>query len=136
MPTLLAVDDDQDTLDLYDAIFGKLGYRVVRCNDAAQVPSLVKDLDPECVIMDLCMPDVCQGLAATQCIKSDPATCDVPVVVVTGKTDDYTCMKVYDTGASDIVTKPFDTTDIVSRVKPLITLSAVRKLTSKMMKKI
>lgn len=135
MPTLLTVDDDQATLDLYGVIFGKLGYNVVQCTNAEDVPELVKRIDPECVLMDLCMPDIYHGLAATQCIKSDPDTCDVPVVVVTGKTDDYTCMKVYDIGAADIVSKPFDTADIVKRVKPLITLSAVRKLTSKMANK-
>jgi signal transduction histidine kinase/DNA-binding response OmpR family regulator len=79
---ILAVDDDPAALDVIDAALTPAGYDVIRADGGRQALDVAHARPPSLVICDLVMPDL-DGFAVVASLKADPATRDVPILVVT-----------------------------------------------------
>jgi len=82
---VVAIDDDPVDLDLIEAVLGPEGYAVLRAAGGEEGIRLVRDERPAVVLLDLLMPGV-DGFAVVERLRADPATADVPIVVLTSKT--------------------------------------------------
>lgn len=106
-PRLLIVDDEPDIREFLSLALGASGYDVRVAEDGIRAGSLVRELMPLAVILDVMMPGI-DGFSVLQGLRSDPATQELPVVMLTAKTSDADVWNGWESGASYYMTKPFD----------------------------
>jgi two-component system alkaline phosphatase synthesis response regulator PhoP len=111
----LVAEDDQDIAELIAHHLGKAGYfsQVVYSGD--KVLSLVKDEPPRLIILDLMLPGQ-NGLDICRAIRSDSRSSNIPIIMVTAKTEETDRIVGLELGADDYVTKPFSPKELISRV--------------------
>jgi CheY-like chemotaxis protein len=117
MKSLLLVDDDLAVLKSLDKLFRKTGYEVICCTDGRQALAWVKKRGFDLVVIDIRMSDL-DGVETVRAIKEARKACcqpDIPVVFITGYSDVVAVDKAKTFG--DVVLKPFDLEDLLSRVK-------------------
>ncbi|MBD1364540.1 response regulator transcription factor [Mucilaginibacter sp. ZT4R22] len=115
---VLAIDDDEDILEILNIIFQESGYEVVLSN-TGEVAEHIRVIQPDIVLLDVSIvgsdksgPDICKE------IKSQLETSHVPVVLVSGEPG--LAVIVQECGADSYVTKPFDIFRLLSKVEELI----------------
>jgi CheY-like chemotaxis protein len=81
---VLVVDDDPAVREQLSSILGERGYRVETASGGAEGLALIRQHRPDAVILDLMMPDV-DGFTVLERLRADPATLDLPVIVLTAK---------------------------------------------------
>lgn len=116
---ILAVDDDPIILDLLAAIFGQGGFSDVELvpSGAAALQMIEQEEVPfDCLIVDLNMPGM-DGIALTQRVRMNPRYLTTPIIVLTARHDNIAVESAFGAGANDYITKPFEVSDIVTRVQ-------------------
>ena len=114
--TILAVDDDLDTLIGLSIRLRAAGYHVLIAGDAANaVHSAVKD-SPDLIVLDISMPGG-NGFIVLDLLKSDLATASIPVIVLTGRDAAATEEKVLAMGAAAFLRKPPDNAALLRAVE-------------------
>jgi CheY-like chemotaxis protein len=78
---VLIAEDDLPLLDLYDKKFTKAGYEVIRAEDGGEAVKAAKEKSPDICLLDVMMP-VMNGFEVLKKVKSDPATSEIPVVIL------------------------------------------------------
>ncbi|MEU2358615.1 HAMP domain-containing protein [Streptomyces misionensis] len=115
--TVLVVDDDARNLFALSGILELHGFRVLHAENGRKgIETLVSNPDVELVLMDVMMPEM-DGYAATAEIRRMPQYADLPVIAVTAKAMHGDREKSLASGASDYVTKPVDTRDLIACVR-------------------
>ena len=117
MPHVLIVDDDPVVADLVAFRLRRMGLEVTVETDGESGLAAVHRLRPDLVVLDWLMPrmdglEVCRALRA----DADPALARTPVLMLTGKSQEPDLERGFAAGATDFVTKPFSTRELVSRV--------------------
>jgi CheY-like chemotaxis protein len=82
--TVLVIDDDPLDLELVELVLAPAGFTVLRANSGTEGVRLVRERQPGVVLLDLLMPDM-DGFAVVEMLRGEPATADVPIVVLTHK---------------------------------------------------
>ena len=112
---ILVVEDDQDIAELVAHHLGKAGYLSDVVHSGDKVPSLVQDKPPDLIILDLMLPGQ-NGLDICRAIRSDSRSSNIPIIIVTAKTEETDRIVGLELGADDYVTKPFSPKELISRV--------------------
>ena len=117
MPHVLVVDDDPVIADLVAFRLGRLGLQISVETDGEAGLAATRELRPDLVVLDWMMPrmnglEVCRALRA----DIDPALARTPVVLLTAKAQEPDLERGFAAGATDFVTKPFSTRELISRV--------------------
>ncbi len=86
--TILVVDDEPDVVRYLNALFTDAGYEVLEALDGVQAVKLARETHPDLITLDITMPEE-SGLRAYRELVEDPATRDIPVVVVTGVSPEF-----------------------------------------------
>jgi CheY-like chemotaxis protein len=81
---VLAVDDDEDALEIIRRMLGGMAYHVISATDGASGLDVIRERIPDVVLLDLMMPGM-NGFEILSKLRADPATKDLPVIVVTAK---------------------------------------------------
>lgn len=112
--TILIVDDEPINLELVTAVFADSSNIIVfTAQDGLEALEIIKKKVPDLIILDLRMPRM-TGLEVLEYLKSDPSTLTVPVIVLSG--DEEERKKALKMGASDFISKPFDTEELKIRI--------------------
>ncbi|MFI1444782.1 HAMP domain-containing protein [Streptomyces fructofermentans] len=115
--TVLVVDDDARNLFALSGILELQGFRVLHADNGRKgIETLVNHPDISLVLMDVMMPEM-DGYTATTEIRRMPRYADLPIIAVTAKAMPGDREKSLASGASDYVTKPVDTDDLIARVR-------------------
>ncbi|MGA5039668.1 HAMP domain-containing protein [Streptomyces capoamus] len=115
--TVLVVDDDARNLFALSGILELHGFRVLHAENGRKgIETLLNHPDVELVLMDVMMPEM-DGYTATAEIRKMPQYADLPVIAVTAKAMQGDREKSLASGASDYVTKPVDTHDLIACVR-------------------
>jgi adenylate cyclase len=115
--TVLAVDDQPTNLRLLDAVLTPRGHRVLTAQSGAEAFALLETEDVDIVLLDIVMPEM-DGHEVCRRIRSNPATEFLPVVMITASGSEQR-LAALESGADDFVTKPFDQSELLARVKSL-----------------
>ena len=120
MPTsnvtvLIAEDSATQAMNLQYLLEG-CGYRVIVCVDGLQALAQARSERPDLIISDIVMPGM-DGFALCRAIKDDPGLSDVPVLLVTSLRDPEDVLRGLDAGADSFITKPFEESFLVNRVR-------------------
>ena len=125
-PRLLVVDDEEDLLELVRYNLSKEGYAVECVTSGEEALKAVRREPPDLVVLDLMLPAV-DGLEVCRRIKTDPKTRDVPILMLTAKSEEGDMIAGLDRGADDYVAKPFSPRVLVARIKALLRREEARR---------
>ena len=117
MTHVLVVDDDPVLADLVAFRLGRLGLEISVESDGEAGLAAARALQPNLVVLDWMMPRM-NGLEVCQALRSDadPQLARTPVLLLTAKAQEPDLERGFAAGATDFVTKPFSTRELVSRV--------------------
>lgn len=113
MYTVLVCDDDKAILESIRIYLSQEGYEVLTASDGQEAIDLLADHDVHCLVLDIMMPKL-DGLSAMLKIRE---TNNVPVILLSAKSEDTDKITGLSFGADDYVTKPFNPLELVARVK-------------------
>lgn len=127
--TILIVDDSEDIALISARMLSSRGYGVITACDGQEALAIVARQRPSAMLLDVMMPRM-SGIEVLKALKADPATADIPVIMVTAKTTDDDVLAGYQEGADYYITKPFTADELVYGVSLVLghqpTQSAVR----------
>jgi two-component system phosphate regulon response regulator PhoB len=119
MARVLVVEDERDLQEVIAYNLRELGHDVVISGQGIPVAEMVREQRPDVVILDLMLPDV-SGLEVCRRLKSDPATRQIPVVMVTAKGAEVDRVVGFELGADDYVVKPFSVRELLLRIQVVL----------------
>jgi DNA-binding response OmpR family regulator len=115
-PRALVVDDEAPLVDLVRSYLEREGFDVAAATDGETAVDLVRELDPDVVVLDLMLPGM-DGIEACRRIR---AISDAYVVMLTARAEDVDKIVGLSTGADDYVTKPFSPGELVARIRAML----------------
>src|SRR6266496_96898 len=116
---ILVIEDETDVADLLTLNLRKAGYRVSMAADGASGLQKARDDRPDFIILDLMLPKM-SGLEVCRILKSDTATGQLPILMLTAKAEEIDRIVGLEFGADDYVTKPFSPREIVLRIRAIL----------------
>lgn len=117
--TLLVVEDEQDILNLLAYNLENAGYKVFKADNGTQGVVKARQHHPDLILLDLMLPDL-DGLEVCRRLKQDPNTRDIPIIMLTAKSEDNDIVHGLEAGADDYVTKPFSPKVLEARIKNVL----------------
>lgn len=115
---VLVVDDDASIVEMITLGFEDEGMNVLSAGDGAEALEVLRAKPVDVVVLDIMMPRV-DGWMALMEIRNDPAIADVPVIMLTAKTQELAKILAFKQGVQQYVTKPFNILELAARVKSL-----------------
>lgn len=116
MYNVLVCDDDKAILDSIEIYLQLEQYNVFRADDGKKALDIVENNDIQCIILDIMMPNL-DGLSATLKLREK---CNIPIILLSAKSEDIDKIQGLSFGADDYVTKPFNPLELMARVKSQI----------------
>ena len=103
--SILIVEDEPDTAEMFAEMIRLSGYRVLKCYGGASAMHMLMQEKPDAMILDIMMPDV-SGLEVLRYIRREPRLEKIPVIIVSAKSLPSDIKKGMDAGASMYLAKP------------------------------
>ncbi|MEH1856296.1 MAG: hybrid sensor histidine kinase/response regulator [Nostoc sp.] len=117
---ILAVDDTRDNLILVQAILESEGYEIDLASDGIKALQKIDQSPPDLILLDVMMPGI-DGYEVTRRIRKNPAISYIPILLITAF-HQSSVVEGLDAGADDFIRKPFDTDELLARVRSLLRL--------------
>jgi len=113
---VLIVDDDADIIELQKLYFEKEGYEVATCMQGDKAVATFNVTNPDIIILDLMLP----GMDGNDVCREIRKISDVPIIMLTARTDTLDRVVGLELGADDYVPKPFEPKELLARVKAVL----------------
>jgi DNA-binding response OmpR family regulator len=114
--SILVVEDEESIVELVRLYLTKEGFRVNVARDGQEALEMARRLPPDLVVLDLMLPRV-DGWEVCRRLRKES---NVPVIMLTARTDDVDKIVGLELGADDYVTKPFNPRELVARIKAVL----------------
>lgn len=129
---ILVVDDIRENLQVIAEVLESVGYGTTFATNGFQALDRLKTAKPDLIILDLMMPEM-NGLELCEKIKSNENLADIPIIFLTASEQQEHLIEAFEKGAVDYVTKPFNTAEILARVKIHLELKATQAKLKKLL---
>ena len=116
---ILVVDDEIYIVHILDFSLGIEGYEVMTALDGEQALAKVAQDRPDLIVLDIMMPKL-DGYETCKALKQNPATHDIPVILLSAKGRNVDQKIGFEVGADDYITKPFSPRKLVERINALL----------------
>lgn len=113
---ILVVDDDINICELLRLYLVKEGYSVVTCNDGMSAVAMNISEKPDLILLDIMLPQ----LDGWQVCREIRKNSNVPIIMLTAKSETFDKILGLELGADDYISKPFDTKEVIARVKAVL----------------
>lgn len=113
---ILIVEDEKDILDLIQFNLQKEGFKTIGAMTGKEALEKVKEKAPDLILLDLMLPGI-DGLEVCRRIRWDAKTKDIPILIVSAKTEESDIVAGLELGANDYITKPFSPKVLLARVR-------------------
>jgi DNA-binding response OmpR family regulator len=121
--TILVADDEPYVLRSLEFILKKEGYRVLTATDGQEALEKIQEKRPDLVFLDIQMPRM-DGNTVCQALRSEPATRDLHIIMITAKGQEVDRLQALESGADEFITKPYSPRKLVDRVREILGPSA------------
>lgn len=132
---ILIVDDIGENLQVLGNILSKEGFETSFALSGKQALSVVEDTLPDLILLDISMPGM-DGFEVCRILKKEELTKSIPIIFLTAKTEIDNMVHGFSLGADDYVTKPFNTLELLARVRAHVELKKSRDLIIEQNKKL
>ncbi|GAA5520765.1 sensor histidine kinase RcsC [Fodinibius salicampi] len=122
---ILIVDDIAKNIQLLGKVLDNQGYGVVAVTDSDRVLQTAKKHEPDLILLDIMMPGK-SGYEVCEELKSDQELSDIPIIFLTARSEEEDVIKGLNLGGSDYVTKPFNSGELLARIKTHLSLKRAR----------
>jgi len=116
---ILVVDDEPEAVELVEFNLKQAGYQVSTACDGGEALRKARSERPNLTVLDLMLPEM-DGLEVCKVLRRDPATAEIPIIMLTARATDVDRVVGLELGADDYLTKPFNMRELVLRVKKLL----------------
>jgi adenylate cyclase len=124
---ILIVDDEPFNLDLLEQELEEQGYAIEKAVDGKEALEKVPTFLPDVILLDYMMPNM-NGLEVLQRLRSDEKHKSIPVILLTAKATQEDKIRGLDAGADDYVIKPFDSFELLARVRAMLRIKQMHDL--------
>ncbi|MCR0984328.1 phosphate regulon transcriptional regulator PhoB [Roseomonas populi] len=118
-PTILVVEDEAPLLTLLRYNLEKQGFRVEEAADGPEALIRVAESKPDLMLLDWMLPAM-SGLEVCRQLRRRPETRDLPIIMVTARTEETDAVRALDTGADDHIGKPFTMDALLARIRAVM----------------
>jgi two-component system phosphate regulon response regulator PhoB len=118
-PTILVVEDEAPLMTLLRYNLEKQGFKVEEAADGQEALLRVSEARPDLVLLDWMLPAL-SGIEVCRQLRRRPNTRDLPIIMVTARTEDQDAVRALDTGADDYIAKPFAMEALLARIRALL----------------
>ncbi|MDO5360272.1 MAG: response regulator transcription factor [Jeotgalicoccus sp.] len=115
--TILIIEDDPSIVELLKLYLQQADYRIILASDGEDGLEKYYNENPDCILLDLMLPKM-DGIELCRMIRLDDSA--TPLIMLTGKGENYDIIKGLDTGADDYVVKPFNPNELMARIKSVL----------------
>ena len=126
--SIVVIEDESDILEVLKYNLEREGYRVRTCRDGESGLRLVREENPDMVLLDLMLPSL-DGIEICHRLREDPITRNLPVIMLTAKGEESDVVLGLGVGADDYVTKPFSTGELTARIRAVLRRTELSELT-------
>ncbi|KAF0810887.1 phosphate regulon transcriptional regulatory protein phoB [Alcanivorax sp. S71-1-4] len=116
---ILIVDDEPAIREMVAVALELADFEVLEAENAQQAHEIIVDARPELVLLDWMLPSV-SGIELARRLKRDEGTSEIPIIMLTAKSEEDNKIQGLDVGADDYITKPFSTRELISRIKAVL----------------
>jgi two-component system phosphate regulon response regulator PhoB len=120
---ILVAEDEPDVLSLISSNLVSAGFNVIKAENGSVALNQAKETLPSLIVLDLMLPEL-SGLEVCKLLKKEPATSQIPIIMLTAKAEEVDRIVGLELGADDYLTKPFSPRELVLRVKSVIRRAA------------
>ena len=113
------MDDEPVNLKLFDAFLVPQGYEVLHAHSGRQALDLIREQKVDLVLLDIMMPEM-NGYDVCRLIKEDPASANIPVIMITSLQIKKERIKGIEAGAEEFISKPIDQGEVLARITMLL----------------
>lgn len=117
--TILVVEDEREIQELIVYNLSKEGYQTAAVGTGEEALHAVNTARPDLVLLDLMLPGV-DGLEVARRLKGDPATRDLPIIILTAKAEEADIVSGLEVGADDYIPKPFSPRVLIARIRAVL----------------
>lgn len=114
--TILIVDDEQNIIELGQMYLEQEGYTVISATDGTVAYQQIIEDPPSLIVLDLMLP----GMDGLEICRRVRATSDIPIIMLTARSEDIDKIVGLELGADDYLTKPFNPRELVARVRAIL----------------
>lgn len=130
---ILVVDDEADLVDLVSYNLRKEGYIVDSASNGEIALSKIRKGNYDLLILDLLLPGI-QGVEICKILRNDPKTTNLPIIMLTAKSEEVDKILGLEMGADDYITKPFSPRELLARVKAVLRRVEKKPITAQKLK--
>ena len=116
---ILVVEDESAIREMLSITLTRAGFEMAGAGSVAQAQSLILDRLPNLILLDWMLPET-SGLEYARILKKDALTREVPIIMVTARTDEADRVRGLEVGADDYITKPFSPKELIARIKAVL----------------
>lgn len=116
---ILIVDDESSIREMIAVALEMAGYECLEANNARDAHALVLDARPDMILLDWMLPET-SGIELARRLKRDDSTLEIPIIMITAKTEEDNKIQGLEVGADDYITKPFSPRELVARLKAVL----------------
>lgn len=117
MEKILIIDRDEATSNILRLNLGLEGYLVYFAEDCKGAAEILNEEEIELILMDTSIPEKTDGLAFCKKIKTDEATKNIPIIILSSAKDDLLKIQYWNMGVSDYISKPFNLINLLEAIK-------------------
>ena len=128
-PRILIIEDERGLVQSLSWYFKREGFAVAVADDGLAGLHLAQVDSPDVILLDWMLPGM-SGLDVCRELRAGERTRDIPIIIVTARTEKVDEARSYAAGADDYVTKPFSNKSLLARVRTLLTSGEDRPATS------
>ena len=116
---ILIADDEPNQLELMDFNLTNAGFSIIKASNGIHALELIENHSPDLIILDWMMPKM-SGIDVCRTLRSRSETKQIPIIILSARSEDSDKSLGLDTGADDYISKPFSPKELISRVKALL----------------
>lgn len=116
---VLIVDDEEAIREMISVALELAGFQWIEAENAQVAHSRIVDERPDLILLDWMLPGV-SGIELARRLKRDEATGEIPIIMLTAKSEEDNKIQGLDAGADDYITKPFSTRELISRINAVL----------------
>ena len=116
---ILIADDEPNQLELMDFNLTNAGFSIIKASNGIHALELIENHSPDLIILDWMMPKM-SGIDVCRTLRSRSETRQIPIIILSARSEDSDKSLGLDTGADDYISKPFSPKELISRVKALL----------------